>query len=352
MSNIDDIVNVQISIDSPTNSGTSYSALLLVVSAPEKAGATMPTVAKISYASDLSDYGFTETSDAYRAATIAFAQDPRPEDVYVTVRKSEDGTAETLSTTLDRAASEPGWYGFILACDASGSDMKVAADWAEANTKLFGFSWTGSEIPFSITSYNRTFAMYYDGTEGDDAEFGALALMAKCFGYDPGSESWDLKSLATVPVSSLTNAKISELEAIPCMYYVKTANRNCTRNGKVGSGEWIDIIRLRDWLVSEIRDKVFSYLTANKKVPYTDDSITGVQNKVEEVLYAAQRNNAIEADTTDENGNVTKGYVVTVPKAYDISAADKKSRRLKNVTFTARLAGAIIAVTIKGSLTY
>ncbi len=352
MSNIDDIVNVQISIDTPTNSGTSYSALLLVAVAPENAGATMPTVAKISYASDLTDYGYTETSDAYKAAIVAFAQEPRPESLYVTVRKTESSTTEAVSATLDRALSEPGWYGVILTGDSTGSDLKVAADWAEANQKLFGFSWTGSEIPISITSYNRTFAMYYDGTEGDGAEYGALAVMAKCFGYDPGSESWDLKSLASVPVSSLTNAKISELSGIPCMYYAKTANRNCTRNGKVGSGEWIDIIRLRDWLVSEIQDKVFSYLTANAKVPYTDDGITGVQNRIEEVLYAAQRNNAIEADTTDDDGNVTKGYVVTVPRSYDISAADKKSRKLKNVRFTAKLAGAIIAVTIKGSLTY
>ena len=352
MSNIDDIVNVQISIDSPTGSGTSFSTLLLVVEEPENAGATMPDVAEISYASDLADYGYTEDSEAYAAATVAFAQEPRPEQVFVTVRQKADGVSETIATTLNRALSESGWYGFVLAGTNSGADLKSAADWCEANGKLFGFSWTGSEIPVSVDSYNRTFAMYYTGAEASDAKYGALAVMAKCFGYDPGSESWDLKTIANVSVSTLTTAKTNELEKIPSMYYTKTANRNCTRNGKVGSGEWIDIIRLRDWLIAEIQEKVFSYLTANAKVPYNDDGITGIQNRIEEVLYAAQKSGAIDTDATDENGNVTKGYTVTVPLAADVSATDKKSRKLKNVKFTARLTGAIIATTIKGSLTY
>lgn len=351
MSNIDDIVNVQISVESPTGTGESFSALLLVAPQPDNAGLGIPDVAEITYASDLADYGYDEDSETYLAATIAFAQEPRPEKVYVVIRKSESGTVEGITTTLERAAGTVGWYGIALVGDVTGSDLKTVAQWTDSNEKLFGFSWTGSEIPIDVTAYNRTFAMYYNSTETAD-KYGALALMAKCFGYDPGAESWDLKSISGVSASTLTNAKTSELEKIPSMYYTKVASKNCTMNGKVGSGEWIDIIRFRDWLTSEIQSKVFSYLTANAKVPYNDDGITGIQNRIEEVLYAAQKSGAVDSDTTDENGNVTKGYSVTVPLAADISSADKKTRKLKNVKFTARLTGAIIATTIKGSLTY
>ncbi len=351
MSNIDDIVNVQISIESPTSTGESFSALLLVAPGPENAGLTMPDVAEITYAADLADYGYAEDSETYLAATVAFAQDPRPEKVYVAVRKTDSDTTEAITTTLDRALGTTGWYGIALVGDASGSDIKLAAQWAESNEKLFGFSWTGSEIPIDVTAYNRTYAMYYNGTEAAD-KYGALALMAKCFGYDPGSESWDLKTLGSVSASTLTSAKIKELEKIPSMYYTKVASKNCTMNGKVGSGEWIDIIRFRDWLVSEIQSKVFNYLTANKKVPYTDDGITGVQGQIESVLKSAQNNGAIESDTTDSNGTKTAGYEVTVPKSADISASDKKSRKLRNVKFTAKLTGAINAAYIRGTLTY
>lgn len=356
MSNIDSIVNVQISIEAPMNPSASFSALLLVVPKAENAGSvTIPTVAEISSASDLADYGYTEESEAYKAALIAFAQDPRPEKVYVTVRQAgdSDATNEPIATTLERATSETGWYGFALVGFNEGTDTKAAATWAESNNKLFGFSWTGSEIPVDITSYNRTFAMYYTGKEENtDAKYSALALMAKCFGYDPGSETWALKTLAGIPVSDLTNAKVSELEKIPSGYYRTIANRDITQEGKVGSGEWIDIIRFRDWLISEIQSNVFSYLTSNQKVPYTNKGIAGVQNRIEEVLLTAQRTGGIDADSTDENGNTTKGFEVTVPTSSSISATEKKSRKLRNVKFTAKLAGAIHATYIKGTLTY
>lgn len=356
MSNIDSIVNVQISIEAPMNPSASFSALLLVVPKAENAGSvTIPTVAEISSASDLADYGYTEKSEAYKAALVAFAQDPRPEKVYVTVRQAgdSDATNEPIATTLERAASENGWYGFVLVGSNEGSDTKAAATWAEANGKLFGFSWTGSEIPVDITSYNRTFAMYYTGTEENlDAKYSALALMAKCFGYDPGSVNWYYRTLSGIPASNLTNAKIAELNKIPSGYYVTVGGKDIVMGAKVGTGEWIDIIRLRDWLVSEIRDNVFSYLVSSKKVPYTDKGIAGIQNRIEEVLRTAQKNGAICEDTTDENGNVTKGYEVIVPRVSSISKAEKKSRILRNVTFTALLTGAINLAYIKGTLTY
>ena len=355
MSNIDSIVNVQISIEAPMNTSASFSALLLVVPKAENSGSiTMPDVAEISGAADLSEFGYTEDSEAYKAAQVAFAQNPRPEKVYVAARKTTSGSEnETISTTLERAAVETGWYGFVLVGFSEGVDIKSAAAWAEANNKLFGFSWTGSDIPADIKSYYRTYAMYYAGNEEDsNAKYSALALMAECFGYDPGSESWALKTLASIPTSALSNAKVSELEKIPSGYYRTIANRDVTQEGKVGSGEWIDVIRFRDWLVSEIQKNVFSYLTSNKKVPYTNQGIAGIQNRIEEVLTAAQRTGGIDTDSTDENGNVTKGFVVTVPNASSISKSEKKSRKLNKVTFTARLSGAIHATFITGSLTY
>ena len=271
MSNIDSIVNVQISIEAPMNPSASFSALLLVVPKAENAGSvTIPTVAEISSASDLADYGYTEGSEAYKAALIAFAQDPRPERVYVTVRQAgdSDATNEPIATTLERATSETGWYGFALAGFSEGTDIKAAATWAESNNKLFGFNWTGSEIPVDITSYNRTFAMYYTGKEENtDAKYSALALMAKCFGYDPGSETWALKTLAGIPVSDLTNAKVSELEKISSGYYRTIANRDITQDGEVGSGEWIDIIRFRDQLISRSRAMSFRILRPIRTVP-------------------------------------------------------------------------------------
>ncbi len=47
-----------------------------------------------------------------------------------------------------------------------------------------------------------------------------------------------------------------------------------------------------------------------------------------------------------------RGYTITVPLASEVSASDKKNRKLSGVSFTARLAGAIHETQIKGTLVY
>lgn len=353
MSNIDEIVNVQISIESPESSGESFSSLLVVLSKPEDAGLTMDGIKKISKISELAEYGYLATSDDYKAVAVALAQDPKPEAVYVIARQTTDeDELEDLNDTLNRAATEPGWYGVYVVNVKNSSEHSTVADWCETNNKLYGFDWTGTiaagNMPVSATHYH-SFGMYY----ADDAgKFGALAMMAKCFGYEPGSEQWSLKTLNSIDVATITTAQTTILNGMNSNYYKKIGNSYVTREGKVVAGEWIDTIRLRDWLVSQIQNKVFNFLKGNAKVPYNDDGITGIQGRIEEVLTQAQRNGGIDVDQTDEDGNVTAGFTVTVPKSSNISAEQKATRQVKDIYFTARLAGAIILAEIKGTLTY
>ena len=365
MSNISEIVDVQIEIESPVTSPASFSDLLIIVPKPTNAGDYVMTgVIKVSSANDLLDYGYTESDSAFKAVMTAFAQNPGPTELYVTARETvitegEDEetieTPEAITETLNRAITATGsWYGFALAEIYSAIDHQDAAIWAEANTKLYGFTWTGEECPISVTPYDHTFALWAgDGTTADTtAVFGAIALMAKCFGYDPGSETWGLKTLAGVdPIDVSTNRR-AQLEAIPSNYYTQVANKAIIRKGKVGSGECIDIIRFKDWLVNEIQVREYSYLTSVPKVPFNDDGITGVQNVLEGILQAAQRTGGIDDDWFDDDGNAHPGYTVTVPLAANISKADRKDRKLRNVIFTARLAGAIHMIRIRGSLVY
>lgn len=355
MSNIDEIVNVQISIESPESSGESFSALLLVLSKPAGAGMSMKGAIKIAKAAELEEYGYATDSDDYKAVSIALAQDPRPEAVYIIAREytEENGdTYEAIGTTLNRAAAEPGWYGLYVVGNPTTAEIDTIATWCETNKKLFGFDWTGTigtDVMPVQNTYFRTFGMYYAEEGG---KYGALALMAKCFGYEPGSEQWGIKSLSSIAVATITSAQATILNNMNSNYYRKIANSSVSQQGKVVAGEWIDTIRLRDWLVSKIQNNVFNFLKGNPKVPYNDDGITGIQGRIEEVLIQAQRNGGIDTDQTDEDGNVTAGFTVTVPKAANISAEQKATRKVKDITFTARLAGAIILVDIKGTLTY
>ena len=57
-------------------------------------------------------------------------------------------------------------------------------------------------------------------------------------------------------------------------------------------------------------------------------------------------------EASSEDGEATQSYTVTVPRAADLDAATRKSRKLTGVTWSAQLAGALIAAKIGGTLNY
>ncbi len=357
MSSIGDVVDITIEIENPVTDSASFSNILLVAPGPSTAGKMeMPEVIVISAAKDLAVYGYTEEDEAYRAAVVAFMQEPSPDEVYVIARKTkEDGNKETIAECLDRATVE-NWYGFSLVSeDTTATEIEAAAKWAEENNHLFGFAYTSGRCPINLSTYNRTFG-FYAGNVGDQIPDGnlyaAAAFMAKCFGYTPGTESWGFKTLNGVTASNLSAAEKKTFKDANVNYYHSIANKAITQEGKVGSGEWIDVIRFRDWLINQIQIRVFNFIVKNQKVPYNDSGITGIQNILEAVLSEAQEAGGIDQNRYNEDEELEKGYEVIVPRSSDISTIDKKQRKLTGVSFVARLAGAIHEVAIRGTLVY
>lgn len=357
MSNIDKIVDVTIAVEAPASDSASFSNLLLVVQKPSNVGTeTMPDVAVVTDAKELTAFGYTTEDEAYIATTVAFNQDPRPDKVYI-IAMSANTDGEDIAGCLDRALSTNEWYGFALAFAATATEVEAAAKWAEANDKLFGFTFWLGESPIDVKPYNNTFGIFsgdlipQPDKLPDGNKYAAVAFMAKCFGYDPGTETWSLKTLNGVTPSHLSTTKMQSLASGNINYYIMVANKDVTQDGRLGSGEWIDVIRFKHWLVNKIQIEVFNFMVRNPKVAFNNGGITGIQNVIQAVLSGAQ-GAGIDEDTYDADGNLVKGYVVNVPMSQDIPAAEKKSRKLSGVTFTARLAGAIHETKVRGTLVY
>ena len=367
--NLDDIVKIQIAISDPALTEDVFNRLLLVIAPPASTGkAQIGTTALISSAKELLDFGYTETSEAYIAANVVFSQDPSPDQIAVAVRQvtSEAGaetvTYETMTTVLNRAEGAVSFYGIDITQYASVSaDLLETISWAEANEKLFGFTYTTNPgtLPVQNTNYNRTFAVFAGDADGFAADaqpavnkYASLALMAKCFCYDPGSETFAFKTLATIVPSVISTTNKTVLENNNVTTYLRYAGKNITQGGKVLGGEWIDVIRFRDWLKLDMQTNVFNALRQNKKLPFTDDGITVIENALETTLKAGVRVGGISPDFYNEDGELTPGYTITVPLASSLTEAQRKSRKLTGVNWTARLAGAIHAVEIEGYLTF
>ena len=366
---LDDIIECNVEISSPASNDATFDSILLIVAAPTTAVASGPNATRsvektfaVSKADELTQYGFTDDSAAYLAAQAAFSQNPAPDKLYICVRKStgEPPTYESITTTLARASTEAAFYGIHLTEFRTGADVQAAVEWAEANEKLFGFEYTNiASCPVRNFSYYRSFGIFSgqaDGYAGNDQPdtnaYAALAWMAKCFGYSPGTETWNLKPLATIVPSTLSTPDKTTLADTKIASFLRYAGDNVTIGGYTLAGEWIDVIRFRDWLKNEMQVQVFNVLKMNRKVPYTDAGIGLVEGAMKATLAQGQTIGGIAPTEYDEDGNAIPGYTVTVPRAASLTDTQRQSRKLTGCKYTARLAGAIHAVEIEGYLTF
>jgi hypothetical protein len=243
---------------------------------------------------------------------------------------------------------------YAVACtDRTVGIVQAIANWAQANMKIFGSSSNDPNIigqapgddVTSIAAYfqdnnlTRSFCLYHEDAA---EEFPECAWMGNVLPLAPGSETWKFKTLVGVQPSMLTTNQTNNALGKDCNIYTYVGGIGITQNGTMGSGEFIDIIRGIDWLQSIITINVFGLLAKSPKVPYTDAGIAAIESEIKRALQQGIDQNFLSNNPFP---------VVTVPLAANVSTNDKNNRILKNVTFTATLAGAIHSVTINGTLT-
>lgn len=354
MANIDRIINAQIALNTTGISSNGFNTLM-VVSAHEHAAPAY--VLTVTDADQLLDLGWTSDDLVYKAVAQAFSQIPHYEKVKVGRMSSEGSAADSMRQIC---AVDNDWYGLVYA-DRNQDKILEMAEWTEAHVKLFGTSVaetdasqqgvdtdTGSKL--KEKNYFRTFIFYHKEAA---TEFPEAAVMSRCFTVQPGGETWANKKLSGISTDNLTETEYTTLTGKNYNTFERFADSvSITQNGITCAGEYIDVIRFRDWLVETIKTEEFSMLINREKLPFTDEGIALVESVLNKVLKLGQDNGGIAPTEYDEEGNKNVGYIITVPKASSISANDKAKRKLTGIKFTARLAGAIHAADITGSLTY
>ena len=201
------------------------------------------------------------------------------------------------------------------------------------------------------TSYPQT-VENIASTADSDNRFIHIAWTALCLNYTPGAETWALKTLVGIQPCDISSNNMQYLKNYNVSYYTTYAERDVTQGGKVAYGEWIDVIRFRDWLENDMQTRIFNTLVKYPKVPYTDDGIALVKNQMIASLKQGQLNGGIAPTEFDSEDNEIPGFVVSVPLAAEITDIQKKSRILSDCKFRARLAGAIHVVEVDGVLAY
>lgn len=370
-SNLDRIARVDISLDTPISNEASFDNILIIGPAPlnPKEGVELPTVGVYNSLNEITELGFLATGDGADpigvAARVAYSQSPRPHEVYVavvgeTVTEDEGTVMAKAVDVLNEALETNGWY---CICPVGLEDSEVAEiiQWTETQNKICGYIDDDPDAPIVTTGlYLRSYGVYPKVTEDQlwndipaENKYGmAVAMAAKAMHYHAGEETWALKALATVTPSNLSSNFINKLANANLSYVLTVASKNVTMGGKTNYGEWIDVIRFRDWLQNDMQVRVVNLLIVNPKIPYTDNGIGLVENQMLASLKDGQQYGGIAPTEYDADGNANQGYVTSVPLASEITSTQKASRVLEDCKFSARLAGAIHLVEISGSLTY
>lgn len=258
----------------------------------------------------------------------------------------DDASADPgIATDLAAAAGEdPDFFGFVID-GHGGAEIAAAAAWADSNSRMFlGCSQDtdivtagSADVASVIKSATRNFAAVFFSR--DPASAPEAALMARQFSRDPGSSSWHMKPITGTIVDNLTATELGLARGKNAITFVSIKGLNRTLDGKAGSGRFLDITHGVEWLKARIGERVYGVEANAEKIDYTDDGIAQIEAEVRAQLADAEGRKFIAA-----------GWTVTVPKASNVSTADKGNRLLKDVKFNATLAGAIHKVQIDGTV--
>lgn len=345
-----DIVDVQITRQTAALTRVGFGTLAFVYDvsvAPASRILEFGSAAEIAESTDL-------TSTAIDALSAAFTGDTTPDKVKAIYRlqgQVDPGDDEDYTDALSAAeAVDEDWYCVTIQSRSSG-DIQEVAQWVEARQKIFIAATSESAVidPLEDTdvgsilaaaSYARTALIYSvdaGSTWPDTAWAGPLLPL------DPGSVTWAFKRVAGTAGEKFPSSAITALEAKRVTRLETIQGLTRTIGGYTAdSGAYIDVIRGLDWLRQRLAEDIFLKLANSAKIPYTNAGIAIIESAVR-----ARLQDAIDNDVLADDENLT----VTVPLASETDQNDRANRILRDVNFTARLAGAIHKVIVRGVAT-
>lgn len=312
--------------------------------------------AKVTAAPDAADT-LTLTADTAGIPFVASLESPGS-DLTQAVTTPNVGIPEDLQAVTEL---DPDWY-CLLIPERDNQSILTAAQVIEAQRRMFAAQSGDANIVdlapgtpssdvaarLAALGYARTHLWY----EPDASDSLAAAIVGRMLPEIPASNTWKFKQLSGVAATALTDTQLLNLRGDPqgasqgkaANAYVPLAGLSITQEGTVASGEFIDVIRGVDKLVSRIQFLTLSLQVSEPKVNYDNRGIGLLSGKVREAIEESTREGLLAVDPAPE---------VVSPNALDIASVDKATRALSGsnaITFSATLAGAIHANEVTGTI--
>ncbi|MBR5823728.1 MAG: DUF3383 family protein [Paludibacteraceae bacterium] len=282
--------------------------------------------------------GFTAESDVYKAASLLFMQTNAPSTIAV------HACTETAVTGLPKVLNE-GWRQLVVLED---DVVEAVSDYIEASGKhaMYFAHCTKAEyatLATAIEGNERTVVVVYDST---DVEYPEAALVGATAGMNAGSFTYKNIILKGVTPQTLTASELKAMHEAGVISIVKKAGDIVTSEGITLSGEYVDIVDSKDYIIEQIEFQTQKLMNRLPKVPYDDTGIASLENVTYSVLKDAANNGMVAYDVENEEYM----YKVNFGKRAECAPADISARHYAEGKFEFTLAGAIHTAKITGSI--
>ena len=297
----------------------------------------------------------TASGAKFTVVTTAAGQLTEFSDFDHALLSCEDETADPgIVADLSAMAAEDDSFYQILYDGCGKAEWIAAAVWCEANRRFQDHAFSDSNILDSSNTTTNVWSATASGSyayssPGFDTSIGthlAVARAGKCLPYDPGSETWALKTLKAVSSREYRAGQRSSMNSKKGWYYTTIAGVGNTMAGDLGDtgfGEWKDVVRFMDWLRQDMQASFYTAVKSfGPKMPFTNRGIDGI-----ELAIRASIGRGIEVGGLASDPAPT--YVF--PKASTFTPTQKQTRKYSGAKWGATLAGAIHKGVATGTLT-
>lgn len=264
----------------------------------------------------------------------------------VAVNHADPGIATDMAAILN---ADQSWYS-VTPTTASEAELNALAAWCLSNKK---FMIAASQETAIITSSTSDIASDLDGLDNERAalvfhprasQYAGAAIAGYLLASDPGSLTMKFKPLAGISTYNLTDTQAGYALAKNCNIYQNVSGQKALLEGTTSkTNRFIDFRRDFDWLEATIVTDMASLLARLPKVPFTATGIAQASSALRGALVKAQQANVLDPDTA---------FTITVPTIASTSADDREARILRTLTWSARVAGAVHKLVVRGTLTF
>lgn len=276
---------------------------------------------------------FSTESKLYKMASRLFMQKPQPQEVAVVGKNGAavEGFKKVLEETND--------FFFVTCTDNSVVTIKGLSSLCQVNNKVYAVTVNDYEDAKKLFEevYDNTFVMYHDDSESFAAE--ALAVVMS---YKIGGKTAKFKTLQGVKAANVSLTQVNELHKSNLSTYVEKLGVLQTSEGKMLSGEYIDVILGEYWIRFRMEERMQRLALTQDKIPYTNRGIGMLVGVAELVLSEAVAMGIVEEGQ----------YRVDYKVREDVDSNEVALRKYNYILWTAMLQGAIHTGQISGILTY